>query len=101
MQNLNTSPWGRPQQQKEIARGIIWVSTASHGGYWISTERRDAMPQQWRGFKTWAGGNWFEEDCDAAVVAVSFPNAFSRERVTDAQSFIDGYGDYFKERLAA
>lgn len=45
------------------------MSTASHGGYWISQERllelQRIFPNQ--------TSQWFEEDCDWCIVVVAFP----------------------------
>jgi hypothetical protein len=63
------TPWGAVQQATELAPGIIAYSTASHGGIWLSTARRQALGYA----NTWiAGGEWFEEDCDWAVPYLYF-----------------------------
>ena len=68
------TPWGPAQQVERIAEGIDFYSTAGHGGYKISAERKKAMPEPYRSHQTFAGGLWYEEDCDWAVVALSFPD---------------------------
>ena len=91
------TPWGEAQDIDTIADGITWVSTASHGGFIISAERRAAMPKSLREFETFAGGNNYEEDCDAAIVIAAFPEHFSAAQVARAVSSIDaGEGRYFK-----
>jgi hypothetical protein len=91
------TPWGTAQQTDIIAEGITWVSTASHGGFIISAERRAAMPQSLREFATFAGGNAYEEDCDAAIVIAAFPDCFTAAQVARAVSSIDaGEGRYFR-----
>ncbi len=91
------TPWGESQQTDTIAPGITRVSTASHGGFIISAERRAAMPDTLREFSTFAGGNAYEEDCDAAIVIAAFPQHFSAAQVASAVSAIkDGEGRYFK-----
>ena len=91
------TPWGTAQQIDTIAEGITWVSTASHGGFIITAERRAAMPRSLREFATFAGGNAYEEDCDAAIVIAAFPQHFTAEQVARAVSSIDaGEGRYFK-----
>ncbi len=72
------TPWGKAQQVKEIAPGIVWCSTAGHGGYWISEKRRQEMPHPYRSAKTFAGGNWYEEDCDWCLVYLAFPEVFQK-----------------------
>jgi len=91
------TPWGNAQQTDTIADGITWVSTASHGGFILSAERRAAMPKSLREFATFAGGNAYEEDCDAAIVIAAFPECFTAAQVARAVEAIDrGEGRYFK-----
>jgi hypothetical protein len=72
-----TSPWGRPDQADEIAPGIWFVSTPSHGGFLISQQRFNAMPLQLRQFRTFNGHQGaYEEDCDWSVVVLAFPECF-------------------------
>lgn len=62
------SPWGPVQGGEQLADGIVLVWTAGHGGFQISQERREAMPEALR-----LGDQcWFEEDCEAHLVAVAF-----------------------------
>lgn len=70
-QNALASPWGEIQQEIEVAPGIRKVSTASHGGYRLSAERRERMLQL-------IGSNqeWYEEDDEAVLVEAAFPDAF-------------------------
>lgn len=56
------SPWGRIGGVEEVAEGMTFVSTASHGGVKISAARRLEIPKAFH-----AAGCWYEEDCDAAV----------------------------------
>ena len=73
---ITGTPWGKPDQQTVIAEGIVKVYTPSHGGIWLSQARRDSMPDQYRDIPTFAGGNWYEEDCDWAIVdATGIQNA--------------------------
>lgn len=85
---ITESPWGHVQFNDQVADGIIFVSTASHGGFWLSAERLRQLPPAVAAFKTWAGPGWFEEDCDAALVVASFPDHFSQERVECARAWI-------------
>lgn len=73
------TPWGQPQHTKELAPGIWHISTMSHGGIWLSPERRAAMPPDMDKI-TWLGSDeWYEEDCDADWIFhnfwLEFPNA--------------------------
>lgn len=71
------SPWGQCDQAEQIAPGIWSVSTPGHGGIQLSQERRLAMPEHLKSVYTYAGGNWFEEDCDWCIVALAYPEAFT------------------------
>ncbi len=75
---MNT-PWGSSQQIEEIAPGIIFVSTTGHGGYGIAKELWLKMPSPYRseGIVT-RECFWYEEDCDWALVVLSFPEHFSK-----------------------
>lgn len=72
------TPWDEAQQVEEIAPGIVWCSTASHGGYWLSDKRCQEMPEPYRSAPRWAGKNWFEEDCDWCLVYLAFPEVFQK-----------------------
>ncbi|WP_458683618.1 DUF7007 domain-containing protein [Prescottella equi] len=67
------SPWGEVQYGKVLVDGIITVGTAGHGGVRISAERLRQMPAALRLGRR----RWFEEDCEAALVAVAFADDLS------------------------
>ena len=84
------SPWGDCQSVENDCfgvRGVSWCSTAGHGGYRLN----EALHQLVCGlvarggggsWETFAGGCWYEEDCDAAVVALCYhEDDEERERV--------------------
>src|SRR5262249_10518127 len=73
--SMNT-PWGFAQHVFDVAAGITSIQTAGHGGILLSPERRAMMPPAIRDIQTFAGGNWYEEDCDSALVALAFPQYF-------------------------
>lgn len=73
---IASSPWGPVQVETITTEGVIFVSTASHGGFWVSDERLLEMPSAIREFPNHAGKNWFEEDCDAVLVYLAFPHLF-------------------------
>jgi len=85
------SPWGRPDECDEIAPGIWRVFTPSHGGFIISQQRRDRMPPVLRDFQTFAGGNSYEEDCDWAIVALAYPDHFTREQLACARQVFGAF----------
>ena len=59
-------PWGQAQSVKRIAEGIDFVETASHGGYRLSPAYQQRLSDLVPAFRTYAGGPWYEEDCDAS-----------------------------------
>jgi hypothetical protein len=74
------SPWGHVDGGAILADGIVSVYTASHGGIYVTTERLREMPPQFRGLNRYSGGtNWFEEDCEWAIVCLAFPEEFRPE----------------------
>lgn len=70
-EGVNT-PWGRADSVDEVAPGITWVATASHGGIKLSDQRQGQIPAPLR-----QEGGWYEEDCAAAIVGMTYPEAFS------------------------
>jgi len=83
------SPWGLVQVATETAPGIWFVSTASHGGFIISSQRRAAMPERLRRFPTFCGDPLaFEEDMDCLAVVAAWPEHFTAEQVETARHVI-------------
>jgi hypothetical protein len=68
-------PWGNIECAAEIAPGWWSVTTASHGGFVLSTERLAAMPPEHlsRTFGSQGLFGYFEENCDWSIVAIAFP----------------------------
>lgn len=65
------TPWGAAQSTYYPAPGIVQVSTAGHGGVKLSPERnREVHPALRR------RSGWYEEDCEASIVGMYFPEAF-------------------------
>ena len=65
------SPWGKVDSAAEIAPGIMSISTPGHGGVKLDRARNAQMPKAVR-----RKGGWYEEDCEWALVALVFPDAF-------------------------
>jgi len=76
------SPWGVIISCEDVAPGVYYVSTASHGGIWLSPERLAIVPADYRAYaERWAHGwgpGWFEEDVAASAVVATFPELFTR-----------------------
>lgn len=70
------TPWGMSQTAKSFGEGITVYSTASHGGFKVDPATLKMMPAALR-----IAGGWFEEDCNASLVVVAFPDRFPSEHV--------------------
>lgn len=66
MKKLNRSPWGKVQQMGRIDNtgleefALYQVSTAGHGGVYVSKKLRAYMPNKNKA--------WYEEDCEIYAV---------------------------------
>jgi hypothetical protein len=87
---FTTSPWGAVEHVTQLAEGIWQIDTASHGGIFLSDQRMAEMPVERRETK-YSKGGWFEEDCDWALVAVTFPDAFKDEHVEIAREIVRNF----------
>lgn len=83
------TPWGKADHVTDIGRGIKCVSTPGHGGYFVPAETRKQMPPA--ALQTWAGPGWYEEDCDWALVALSFPELFPAEAIEHAKTTVSNW----------
>ncbi|HEU0197082.1 MAG TPA: hypothetical protein VFQ88_07740 [Nevskiaceae bacterium] len=72
MTAITSTPWGPPQQTRIIARGIVSVSTASHGGIHLDANLNAKVPTDLRSARA-----WYEEDSEWACVVATFPEHFS------------------------
>lgn len=61
------SPWGQIQHVMPLARGIVRIETAGHGGYFVPPEVVALLPE---GLRDTAP--WFEEDCEAKKIDAAF-----------------------------
>lgn len=86
-----STPWGTADCVTEVTDGIWFLSTPSHGGYYITPDRRSEMPAALREADTFAGGNWYEEDCDWSIVALAFPAVFPKDAVEAARKTLKVY----------
>lgn len=75
---IGGTPWGPPQTIEGYVPGVFFVSTASHGGFYVSPEAMARAPAWLKSVKTFVqrsgsgAPGWFEEDCDAALVVLAF-----------------------------
>jgi hypothetical protein len=106
MERLNT-PWGVADQVDRIGdKGILHVSTPSHGGLFVPAELLERMPAALRGSNSYSGcGNWFEEDVEWAIPVLAFPDEFPPATCQAAISTVASYrdaapGKYFSSVVA-
>tara|TARA_Y100000310_G_scaffold339683_1_gene433122 strand:- start:1096 stop:1452 length:357 start_codon:yes stop_codon:yes gene_type:complete len=69
---IKDSPWGPITLATRKSQGIWFISTDSHGGFWLSPERREELPEEMKGtsfLNKSHGDEWWEEDCDAQRIA--------------------------------
>ena len=86
--------WGQSQHSREFATGIVLHSTAGHGGFVLSAARHKELQAKFK-FETFAGGSNYEEDCDAAVVVVAFPQFFTEEQQQRARLQVLSDPEYY------
>lgn len=75
------TPWGSIQQMEVIADGIDRVHTAYHGGYVLSETRQVEIPAHLTN-----GTRFYEQDCEARLVELGFPQYFNNDDKYDALS---------------
>jgi hypothetical protein len=63
------SPWGRIDAVEPLDEGVVFVSTPSHGGAWLSPAAQARIPAS---LSPMHGRTWWEEDCEIAAVVVAF-----------------------------
>jgi hypothetical protein len=83
-----TTPWGKSQNTTKHGPGITFYETAGHGGFKVSAKLNEQIHVAFRdplaSFGKHRAKGWYEEDCDAAIVIVSFPGRFTTEQVSAA-----------------
>ena len=73
----HASPWGTIQHVEPLADGVVFVSTASHGGAWLSPAAQARMPAT---IVPMHGRRWYEEDCEICAVLLVFGPAEKFDR---------------------
>jgi len=71
-----TTPWGPIRLVKLIAPGILLISTASHGGFYLTPELNDSVAPEIKQQTVNGDGfqGFYEEDEDAQYVREQFLN---------------------------
>lgn len=88
---MTHTPWGAADHSEQIAPGIHWHSTPSHGGFYLSPDKNKLVPLNVRRatFNGQGLRGWYEEDCDWSVVVRFFPEHFTgraaRQRALDVR----------------
>ncbi len=83
--------WGQSQCAERYAAGIVFHGTAGHGGFKLDTRRNAKVDPAWR-----IAGGWYEEDNDWAIVAHTFPEAFTTLERRNADRILrDLYPDQY------
>lgn len=84
-----STPWGGSQMAVIYAEGVVAHSTAGHGGFHLSAARNAKIHPLLR-----KDTPWYEEDCEWAIVALSFPDLFTaHERTTAEKTFRSRWPD--------
>lgn len=91
------TPWGVVQTSTRLADGIWKVSTASHGGIWLSPARRAQVPAFLVPETFLKSATWFEEDCDQRWPRVIFGRELG---LAQRQKAIDSLRRYKPQVLA-
>jgi hypothetical protein len=81
------SPWGIVDIVTKFDDGVEFISTASHGGFKLDRAHNSKIMPEMR-----KSGGWYEEDCEYSIVALTFPELFTRDDVEKAKKvFCDWY----------
>ncbi len=78
-----STPWGGSQMAVIYAEGVVAHSTAGHGGFHLSAARNAKVHPLLR-----KDTPWYEEDCEWAIVALSFPDLFTAHERSTAEKII-------------
>jgi hypothetical protein len=89
------TPWGQAERVIAYTPGLAFYSTPSHGGFHLGPAEEHAMKRAFPGFIPFVGWPWLEEDCDAALPALLWPDLFTADSVRSAVRMVQVPGDYF------
>ena len=97
--------WGYADAMTPIADGIVYVSTPSHGGFWLNKPRLHKVPLDWRmsrfGNARTPLSPWFEHDCDWCFAVLAHEDAFDSASVAEAKVMFKRWGQERIEEFAA
>jgi hypothetical protein len=69
---IGFSPWGKIDLATRCLEGVWFVSTPSHGGFWLSEDRSSQLPESLIKTNFLKSSTWWEQDCDGFKVAQFF-----------------------------
>jgi hypothetical protein len=78
-----STAWGGSQMAVIYAEGVVAHMTAGHGGFHLSADRNAKIHPLLR-----KETPWYEEDCEWAIVAISFPDLFTGYELSLAEKTI-------------
>jgi hypothetical protein len=76
------TPWGIAEDVTHVADGIYFVSTPSHGGYFVAPEQRIGAGLD-------PARAWYEEDCAWALLAIARPDLFPAHALDAARAVVE------------
>jgi hypothetical protein len=94
-----STPWGPSQNATPYGEGITFHSTAGHGGFFVAASIESQIPEYLRAAYVRGTRGWYEEDCDAAIVVVCFPERFTPEQVCEAKASLRAWHPNEYERF--
>lgn len=67
------TPWGTSDAEYDYAPNklVVFYTTPSHGGFKVQSPLNEMIPANVR-----SNDGWYEEDCEWAIVAYTFPSLF-------------------------
>ncbi len=85
-----SSPWGKIQDSQPMGEGVVFVSTAGHGGLKLDRVRNARIPALFR-----QKGGWYEEDCAIYIPFFFIPEC--RPNTVTAEYARSQLVEWFKE----
>ena len=87
------TPWGKADIVTRYARGINFYTRRDTAGFKLSETMNKRVPVELRE-QSFAGlgiKGWYEEDCDAYIVIVTFSEYFTPQEVESAREALERY----------
>lgn len=97
------TPWGLSDTVTHYMPGLDFLSTPGHGGFRLSQRLWDVLLEAFPSFQSFAGPGWLEEDEDANLAILRWPDLFTSQSVFFAVRYVRQTSnprfDEAKERL--